>query len=319
MTELSELERVRLEKLEDLRGRGIDPFPRRIQRTHQSMDAIEAYEAVEEAGEEVAAIVAGRIRSMRHMGKISFAHLEDGKGKLQLFFRKDEIGDEQFRLLLDTFDLGDFIQADGVMFRTKTGEVTLRVKTFQMVAKALSPLPAAKEEQAGDQRIVHSAFSDPEARYRQRYADLAVNPEVRDTFRVRARIIRSLQQFLDAKGFLEVETPILQPIYGGAAAKPFVTHHNQLHQDLYLRISFELYLKRLIVYIHRNPQAHGFVDNFRDWPYSSYWQFLREKAGFLSSDLISDLFGGEENYRESHERLDDIKGFENASSKLLHY
>ncbi len=247
MRELSELERVRLEKLEDLRGRGIDPFPRRIQRTHQSMDAIEAYEAVEEAGEEVAAIVAGRIRSMRHMGKISFAHLEDGKGKLQLFFRKDEIGDEQFKLLLDTFDLGDFIQADGVMFRTKTGEVTLRVKTFQMVAKALSPLPAAKEEQAGDQRIVHSAFSDPEARYRQRYADLAVNPEVRDTFRVRARIIHSLQQFLDEKGFLEVETPILQPIYGGAAAKPFVTHHNQLHQDLYLRISFELYLKRLIV------------------------------------------------------------------------
>jgi lysyl-tRNA synthetase class 2 len=247
MSELSELERVRLEKLEKLRERGIDPFPRHFNRTHQSLDAIESYEAVEKSGDEIKAVVAGRIRSMRHMGKVSFAHIEDGQGKLQLFFRKDELGEEPFANLLENYDLGDFIGAEGAMFRTKTGEVTLRVEDFQMLAKALSPLPAAKEEHVGDERVVHSAFSDPEARYRQRYADLAVNPEVRDIFRVRAKIIRALQHFLDDKGFLEVETPILQPIYGGAAAKPFVTHHNQLHQDLYLRISFELYLKRLIV------------------------------------------------------------------------
>jgi lysyl-tRNA synthetase class 2 len=133
------------------------------------------------------------------------------------------------------------------MFRTRTGEVSLHVTDIHMLAKALSPLPAAKEETVDGERIVHSAFTDSEARYRQRYADLAVNPEVREIFRKRAQIIRALQHFLDERGFIEVETPILQPIYGGAAARPFVTHHNQLHQDLYLRISFELYLKRLLV------------------------------------------------------------------------
>jgi lysyl-tRNA synthetase class 2 len=247
MSELSELERIRLEKLNRLRAQGFEPYPHRFERTHQSQDAIQAFEVGEEKGEEVRAIVAGRIRSMRHMGKVTFAHIEDGQGKLQLFFRQDELGEEVFQLLLDTFDLGDFIGAEGIMFRTRTGEVTLRVASFQMLAKALSPLPAAKEEQIGEERVVHSAFSDPEARYRQRYADLAVNPEVREVFRTRAKVIRSLQTFLDERGFLEVETPILQPIYGGAAARPFITHHNQLHQDLYLRISFELYLKRLIV------------------------------------------------------------------------
>jgi lysyl-tRNA synthetase class 2 len=247
MSELSELERIRVEKLTKLRERGLEPYPHRFERTHRSQDSIQAFEASEDRGGDVHVVVAGRIRSMRHMGKVTFAHIEDGQGKLQLFFRQDELGEEVFQFLLDTFDLGDFICAEGIMFRTRTGEVTLRVESFQMLAKALSPLPAAKEEQVGEERVVHSAFSDPEARYRQRYADLAVNSEVREIFRTRARVIRSLQNFLDERGFLEVETPILQPIYGGAAARPFTTHHNQLHQDLYLRISFELYLKRLIV------------------------------------------------------------------------
>ena len=247
MSELSDLERIRLEKLQKLRERGHEPYPHRVERTHLSQDAIKAFDDDEDEGKELRARVAGRIRSIRHMGKVSFAHIEDGQGKLQLFFRLEELGEEHFQNLLESFDLGDFIGAEGVMFRTRTGEVTLRVESFQMLAKALSPLPAAKEEQVGDERVVHSAFSDPETRYRQRYADLAVNPEVREIFRTRARIIRSLQNFLDESGFLEVETPILQPIYGGAAAKPFTTHHNQLHQDLYLRISFELYLKRLLV------------------------------------------------------------------------
>jgi len=146
------------------------------------------------------------------------------------------------------FDLGDFIQASGVMFRTRTGEVTLHVHDFKMLAKAVSPLPAAKDEVSADGETVrHAVLEDPELRARQRYADLAVNPEVRQTFRKRAAIVRALREFLDGHGFLEVETPILQPLYGGAAAKPFVTHHNQLKQDLYLRISFELYLKRLLV------------------------------------------------------------------------
>ena len=146
------------------------------------------------------------------------------------------------------FDIGDFIQAGGVMFRTKTGEVTLHVHDFRLLAKSVSPLPAAKDETLEDGTVVrHAALEDPELRARQRYADLAVNPDVRETFRKRAAIIKSLRKFLDDHGFLEVETPILQPLYGGAAARPFVTHHNELEQDMYLRISFELYLKRLLV------------------------------------------------------------------------
>jgi lysyl-tRNA synthetase class 2 len=191
--------------------------------------------------------VAGRLRSMRPMGKITFAHIEDGEGRLQLFLRSNDIGEEQLELFNDGFDLGDFVQARGEMFRTRAGEVTLRVSEFRMLAKAITPLPAAKDEVVDGEVVRHATLADPEVRYRQRYADLAVNPEVRRIFRIRAGIISALRDFLDSQGFLEVETPILQPLYGGAAACPFITHHNQLKQDLYLRISFELYLKRLLV------------------------------------------------------------------------
>ena len=180
--------------------------------------------------------------------RLTFAHIEDGDGRIQLFFRMNELGQERVDFFNKMFDIGDFIQASGVMFRTRTGEVTLHVHDFKLLAKAVSPLPAAKDEvtESGE-TVRHAALEDPELRARQRYADLAVNPEVRETFRKRAGIIRALREFLDDHGFLEVETPILQPIYGGAAARPFTTHHNQLKQDLYLRISFELYLKRLLV------------------------------------------------------------------------
>ncbi len=247
--EYTPLEQNRLEKLHRLREQGIEPYPHRISRTHTSAQAISAYEAVEaqEDAEPVRAAVAGRLRSMRTMGKIAFAHIEDNDGRLQLFFRVNDIGKEAMKRLTTDFDLGDFIQAEGEMFRTRTGEVTLRVKSFQMIAKAITPLPAAKDEVVDGKVIRHAALTDPETRYRQRYADLAVNPHVREIFRTRSRIVRALRDFLDERGFLEVETPILQPIYGGAAARPFVTHHNQLKQDLYLRISFELYLKRLLV------------------------------------------------------------------------
>jgi lysyl-tRNA synthetase class 2 len=246
MAELSELERVRFEKMQSLQRAGQEPFPRKVNRTHTTQQAIDAFEAVGEQ-EQVNATVVGRLRSIRKMGKVIFAHIEDGAGRLQLFLRADELGEEALALFRDYYDLGDFIQASGFMFRTRSGEVTLHVQAFRMLAKAISPLPAAKEEEIDGERLVHAAFSDPEARYRQRYADLAVNPEVRQIFMTRARIVQALRQFLDSRGFIEVETPVLQPIYGGAAARPFTTHHNQLHQDLYLRISFELYLKRLLV------------------------------------------------------------------------
>jgi lysyl-tRNA synthetase class 2 len=254
MTEYTSLEKIRLEKIEQLRREKVEPYPTRAERTHTSAQAIAAFEAAEKTAPtdqppaEVKATLAGRIRATRPMGKLTFAHIEDADGRIQLFFRMNELGQERVDWFNRVFDLGDFIQAAGVMTRTRTGEVTLQVHDFRMLAKAVSPLPAAKDEvtESGE-TVRHAALEDPELRARQRYADLAVNPEVRGTFRRRAAIVSALRRFLDEHGFLEVETPILQPLYGGAAARPFVTHHNQLKQDLFLRISFELYLKRLLV------------------------------------------------------------------------
>ena len=248
MPEYTSLEKIRLQKIEELRAEGVEPYPTRAERTHTSAQAIAEFESAEKENREVKVILAGRIRATRAMGKISFAHIEDGAGKIQLFFRINELTQERVDFFNKMFDIGDFIQASGVMFRTKTGEVTLHVHDFKLLAKAVSPLPADKDVTQEDGTVVrYAALEDAELRARQRYADLAVNPEVRETFRQRATTIKALREFLDDKGFLEVETPILQPIYGGAAARPFTTHHNELNQDMYLRISFELYLKRLLV------------------------------------------------------------------------
>jgi lysyl-tRNA synthetase, class II len=248
-SERSKLELTRLEKIDNLKAQQIEPYPTRAERTHTSQEAIRAFEEAEEGQSEgpVQATLVGRLRSMRTMGKITFAHIEDGHGRVQLFLRADDLGKDKLDLFNREFDLGDFVGARGEMFRTRTGEVTLRVQEFSMLAKAITPLPAAKDEVIDGQVVRHATLTDPETRYRQRYADLAINPDVRDIFRTRAEIVRSLREFLDSHDFLEVETPILQPLYGGAAARPFITHHNQLDQDLFLRISFELYLKRLLV------------------------------------------------------------------------
>lgn len=246
MRELTELERSRLAKLEQLRALEIEPYPRSAHRTHSTSQAQRAFaEAPKEA--KVEATLVGRLRAVRDMGKTIFAHLEDGEGRLQIYLRRDELGTDALKDFVDLYDLGDFIEARGYLFATRTGETTLHVQEVRMLAKSITPLPAQKEEVVEGRQVVHSAFDNPEARYRQRYADLAVNAGVREIFRTRARIVTAVRNFLDDHGFLEVETPILQPTYGGAAAKPFLTHHNQLHQDLYLRISFELYLKRLLV------------------------------------------------------------------------
>lgn len=248
MAEYTHLEKVRLQKIEELRAEGIEAYPTRAQRTHTSAQAIAEFEAGEAENREVKVTLAGRIRAMRSMGKITFAHIEDGAGKVQLFLRVNELTKERLAFFDKMYDLGDFVQASGVMFRTKAGEVTLHVHDFKLLAKSVTPLPADKDVTAEDGTVTrYAALEDAELRARQRYADLAVNPHVRDTFRKRALLIKSLRTFLDDHGFLEVETPILQPLYGGAAARPFTTHHNELNQDMYLRISFELYLKRLLV------------------------------------------------------------------------
>ncbi|HEY0306484.1 MAG TPA: amino acid--tRNA ligase-related protein, partial [Longimicrobiales bacterium] len=237
----------RIRKLEQLRERGVEPFAYSYAVTHTTSAARELL--TEGKTEDPTVVrVAGRLVSMRGHGKTSFAHLSDRAGKIQLYFRKDELGDDAFATL-NLLDTGDWIGTSGTMMVTKTGEVTIKVASFEVLAKSIRPLPFGKEEvdEATGERIVHSGFSDLEQRYRQRYADLAVNPEVREVFYTRTRMITALRQFLDARGYVEVETPVLQPLYGGASARPFVTHHNALDMRLYLRIADELYLKRLIV------------------------------------------------------------------------
>jgi lysyl-tRNA synthetase class 2 len=248
MTQLTDQEQQRLAKLERIQQRGINPYPHRAGRTHTAAEAVAAFKAAEKVGQDGDPVaVAGRLRSMRVMGKSTFAHIEDGSGRIQLFVRQDDVGEETYDFWKRDFDLGDFLEAKGQLFRTRTGEITVRVTALRMLAKALSPLPVVKEQETDGELTRFSAFSDTEERYRQRYADLASNPDVRQLFLTRARTVAALRRFLNDRGFIEVETPILQPIYGGAAAQPFTTYHNQLHQELYLRISFELYLKRLLV------------------------------------------------------------------------
>jgi lysyl-tRNA synthetase class 2 len=260
--ELTEIERERLAKLERLRQAGIDPYPARAQFAKERVMAADAVaqanrlkstetQSTESASHPETAPVAvmGRIVAKRVMGKASFIQVEDGSGKIQFYARigEDSISKESFELFRE-LDLGDFVEARGPLFITKTGEPSLRVLAWHLLSKSISPLPIAKEEKQPDGSVVrHNAFASPELRFRQRYADLAVNPDVRQVFWMRANIIKAIREFFDARGFLEVETPILQPLYGGAAARPFTTHHNELDQDMYLRISFELYLKRLIV------------------------------------------------------------------------
>ncbi len=256
--ELNDLERQRLEKLRELQEAGMPAYPHRAARSHSVAEAIHAFEQAESSEAQPPEVkVAGRLVSIRVMGKIAFAHIEDGSGKMQLFVRRNDLGDELFRLFKKTFDLGDFVEAGGPLIRTRTGEISVQVQHLRMLAKAITPLPIPKEYHKDGQEVRYGAFADVEERYRQRYADLAVNPQVRETFRIRSRMIGALRAWLDEQGYLEVETPILQPIYGGAAARPFITHHNQLKQDLYLRISFELYLKRLLVGMYERVYEIG--------------------------------------------------------------
>ncbi|HJQ20169.1 MAG TPA: lysine--tRNA ligase [Gemmatimonadaceae bacterium] len=244
--DLNFVQKARREKLDALIARGIAPYAYRFAPTHDAATALAALPS--DAGEHDGPVVmlAGRLVAWRAHGKTAFAHLADSSGRIQLYFRKDALGDDAWSVL-ELLDIGDVLGVQGNLFRTRTGEVTVRAESYTLLAKSLRPLPYGKEEVVDGKVVRHSGFSDPEQRYRQRYADLAVHPEVRTLFRARARMISALRASLEAHDFLEVETPVLQPLYGGAAAKPFTTHHNALDMPLYLRIADELYLKRLIV------------------------------------------------------------------------
>lgn len=232
--DLPEQTRVRLGKVERLRDLGVDPFPTRARRSHTVAEALAQFDALQTGGEAVT--LAGRLVSRRDMGKASFGHLRDASGELQLYLRRDTLGEDAYGRFRSLIDLNDFLEVTGTLMRTRTGEPTVEVASFTILAKALTPPP---DKWRG--------VTDVETRYRQRYVDLLVNEESRRTFVTRSRLISAMRGFLERRGFLEVETPTLQPLYGGAAARPFTTHYHALDQTFYLRIADELYLKRLLV------------------------------------------------------------------------
>ncbi|WP_431166862.1 lysine--tRNA ligase [Tenacibaculum halocynthiae] len=256
--QLSEQEVVRREKLGRLRELGINPYPADLFPVNHNSKQIKA-----DFSEEKQVIVAGRLMAINVQGKASFAQLQDAEGRVQVYFNRDEIcPGEDKTLYNDVFkkllDLGDFVGIEGELFKTKVGEITVRVKNFKLLSKSLKPLPIPKEKDG----IVYDAFTDPEMRYRQRYADLVVNSHVKEVFVKRTKLFTAMRNFFNEAGYFEVETPVLQPIPGGAAARPFITHHNALDVPLYMRIANELYLKRLIV--GGFDGVYEFSKNFRN-------------------------------------------------------
>jgi lysyl-tRNA synthetase class 2 len=257
LEELNQLMQLRREKLQKLADMDINPYAYVFEQKDYCESIIRDFESKENS----TVSIAGRMMSVRLMGKAAFFHLQDRTGKIQVYIRKDKVGDKAYDLF-KLLDIGDLVGVEGMVFKTRTGEISILAETFHLLAKSLRPLPIVKEKIDEDERTVYDQFADVEMRYRQRYVDLIVNPQVRDVFITRTKIIRAMRKFLDSYDFLEVETPVLQPIYGGAAARPFVTHHNTLDIDLYLRIADELYLKRLIV--GGMERVYEFAKDFRN-------------------------------------------------------
>jgi len=292
MATIDKIRKNRLKKLKAIESAGFLAYPGQTKRTHACAKALEDFGKLSRSKEEI--VLTGRMMSLRQHGGLVFSNIKDGSGQIQVLFKKDKLGEKGYQFFLDNFDIGDFVEVRGVLFKTKKGEKTLEIEDYKMLAKSLLPLP---EKWHG--------LKDIEERYRKRYLDLIFSPDIKDKFQARSKIIKKLRFFLENEGFLEVETPILQPVYGGAAAKPFKTHLNALDLDLYLRISPELYLKRLLIggfekiyEIGRCFRNEG-VDKAHNpdftmlefyWAYADYKDLMKLTEKMLTS-LIKDLFG----------------------------
>lgn len=292
---LKEIMGQRLAKRESLMNEGINPYPYKYDRSHLITDALEDFDQLAEKAD---VSLAGRLMTRRVMGKASFANIMDGSGRIQLYLSREDIGVDSYTMF-KAMDLGDFVGVSGTLMTTRTGEKTLKVQSIELLSKNIRPLPNVKEKDGQ----TFDGFEDKEQRYRRRYLDLIVNPDVKETFVKRAAIYKSIRGFFDGSDYLEVETPILQPLYGGASARPFMTHHNALNMPLYLRIADELYLKRLI--IGGFEKVYEFSRNFRnegmdrthnpeftaiEW-YEAYvdYHYLMDQVESLFKHLCKDL------------------------------
>jgi len=300
MQVLSEQEILRRQKLEELKKLGIDPYPAEPYPVNVVVEDIKQnYQKRKTDYKNVS--LAGRIMSFRIMGKASFAELQDSTGRIQIYVNRDEICPGEDKTLYNTvfkklLDIGDIIGIQGYVFTTQTGEISIHVKSFKLLAKSLRPLPIVKEvrDEQGNVKT-YDAFTDPEQRYRMRYVDLIVNPHVRDIFRKRTKLVNVMREYFNSKGYLEVETPILQPIYGGASARPFKTHHNALDMTLYLRIANELYLKRLIVggfdgvYEFSKDFRNEGMSRFHNPEFTQVELYVAYKDYYWMMDLVEEL------------------------------
>ncbi len=307
---LDEILRQRKQKLTQLREMGVEPYPYSFNVTQSSAGITGNFEALEEQS----VSIAGRMMAVRIMGKASFAHLQDSEGRIQIYVSRNDVGEDSYKMF-KMLDIGDILGVTGSVMKTRTGEITVMASEIRLLSKNIRPLPIVKEKDG----VVHDAFSDKELRYRKRYLDLIVNPEVREAFRTRSRILRAIRDYFDGLGFLEVETPVLQPLYGGASARPFKTHHNTLDMELFLRIADELYLKRLIVggfdkvyEIAKNFRNEGMDRNHNPEftaiefyeAYVDYFTMMDRVEGVFRS--IADMLSVEElTYRDQTIRLNE--------------